>query len=219
VGATWPAAAQGRHRGRLLAEYRDEIDERIEGNRQPTREAETAWTAQQALLRGDFRGFVTRRVLLDKMYPPLLADMLRDKGHDVRAGAASAQHAGADDATVLEAATADGCCVLTENVRDFAMLARYTTDGRLLLANSRRWPRSRNGIAQLGAALHDMITSGTLPRQGENRWQVDARRSGPCRAVDRVRDVVQRNRHSCRSVLCGGPAGRDRQPAVGGVQR
>ena len=37
------------------AEYRDEIDERIEGNRQATREAETAWKAQQALLRGDFR--------------------------------------------------------------------------------------------------------------------------------------------------------------------
>ena len=37
------------------ADYRDEIDERIEGNLQATREAETAWKAQQALLRGDFR--------------------------------------------------------------------------------------------------------------------------------------------------------------------
>jgi Domain of unknown function (DUF5615) len=113
---------------------------------------------------------VTRRLLLDEMYPPLLADMLRDKGHDVRAVAASAELAGADDATVLDAATADGCCLLTENVRDFAVLARYTTHAGLLLANSRRWPRSRNGIAQLAAALHDMITSGTLPRQGETRW-------------------------------------------------
>lgn len=113
---------------------------------------------------------VTRRLLLDEMYPPLLADMLRDKGHDVRAVAGSAELAGADDATVLDAATADGCCLLTENVRDFAVLARYTTHPGLLLANSRRWPHSRNGIAQLAAALDDMITSGTLPRQGETRW-------------------------------------------------
>ena len=51
----------------------------------------------------------------------LLADMLRDKGHDVRAVAASAELAGADDATVLGPATADGRCLLTENVRDFAV--------------------------------------------------------------------------------------------------
>ena len=37
------------------ADYRDEIDERIEGNRQATREGENAAKAQQALLRGDFR--------------------------------------------------------------------------------------------------------------------------------------------------------------------
>jgi predicted nuclease of predicted toxin-antitoxin system len=59
---------------------------------------------------------VTGRLLLDQIYPPLPADMLRDKGHDVRAVAASAELAGADDATVLSAATADDCCLLTENV-------------------------------------------------------------------------------------------------------
>jgi hypothetical protein len=112
---------------------------------------------------------VTGRLLLDEMYPPLLADVLREKGHDVRAVATS-ELAGADDATVLDAATADGRCLLTENVRDFAVLARYTTHGGLLLANSRRWPRSRNGIDQLAAALHDMITRAALPRQGETRW-------------------------------------------------
>jgi Arc/MetJ family transcription regulator len=37
------------------AAYRDEIDERIEGNRQATREAEAAWQAEQSLLRGDPR--------------------------------------------------------------------------------------------------------------------------------------------------------------------
>jgi hypothetical protein len=113
---------------------------------------------------------VTARLLLDEMYPPLLADMLRDKGHDVRAVAASAELAGADDATVLDAAAADDRCLLTENVRDFAVLARYTTHAGLLLANSRRWPRTRDGIARLAAVLHDVIASGALPRQGETRW-------------------------------------------------
>ena len=36
-------------------DYRDEVDERITGNRQATDEAEAAWNAQQALLRGDVR--------------------------------------------------------------------------------------------------------------------------------------------------------------------
>jgi hypothetical protein len=113
---------------------------------------------------------VTARLLLDEMYPPLLADILRDKGHDVRAVAASVELAGADDATVLDAAAADDRCLLTENVRDFAVLARYTTHAGLLFANSRRWPRTRDGIARLAAVLRDMINNGTLPGQGGTRW-------------------------------------------------
>ena len=42
--------------------------------------------------------------------------------------------ADADDATVLDAATSDGCCLLTENVRDIAVLARHTAHAGLLLA-------------------------------------------------------------------------------------
>lgn len=113
---------------------------------------------------------MTARLLLDEMYPPLLAAMLRDMGHDVAAVAASAELAGAADATVLDAATTDDRCLLTENVRDFAVLARYTTHAGLLLANSRRWPRTRDGIARLAAALHAVITSGALPGRDETRW-------------------------------------------------
>ena len=113
---------------------------------------------------------MTARLLLDEMYPPLLADMLRDKGHDARAVAASAELAGADDAIVLDAASADGRCLLSENVRDFAVLARYTTHAGLLFANPRRWPRARDGIARLAAVLDDMITNASLPGQGETRW-------------------------------------------------
>jgi hypothetical protein len=113
---------------------------------------------------------VTARLLLDEMYPPLLADMLRDKGHDILAVAASTEFIGADDATVLEAAAADSRCLVTENVRDFAVLARYSTHAGLLFANSMRWPRTPEGIPRLAAVLHDMISNGNLPGEGEVRW-------------------------------------------------
>jgi len=44
---------------------------------------------------------VTARLLLDEIYPPALADALRDKGHDVIAVAASVELAGSDDVTVF----------------------------------------------------------------------------------------------------------------------
>jgi len=113
---------------------------------------------------------VTARLLLDEMYPPLLAGMLRDKGHDVLAVAASTELTGTDDASVLDTAAADSRCLVTENVRDFAVLARYTTHAGLLFANPRRWPRTPDGIPQLAAVLHDMISNGNLPGEGEARW-------------------------------------------------
>jgi hypothetical protein len=113
---------------------------------------------------------VTARLLLDEMYPPLLAGMLRDKGHDVLAVAASTELTGADDATVLDAAAADRRCLVTENVRDFAMLARYTTHAGLLLANPRRWPRTPEGIPRLAAVMHDMVSNDNLPGECEVHW-------------------------------------------------
>jgi len=113
---------------------------------------------------------VTARLLLDEMYPPLLAGMLRDKGHDVLAVAGSTELTGTDDATVLAAAAADSRCLVTENVRDFAVLARHTTHTGLLFANPRRWPRTPDGIPRLAAELHDMISNRNLPGADEIRW-------------------------------------------------
>ncbi len=113
---------------------------------------------------------MTARLLLDEMYPPALAEMLWDKGHDVLAVAASDELTGADDTTVLDAAAADSRCLVTENVRDFAVLARHTTHAGLLFANPRRWPRTPDGIPRLAAVLHDMISNGNLPGEGEVRW-------------------------------------------------
>ncbi|MGH3898352.1 MAG: DUF5615 family PIN-like protein [Pseudonocardiaceae bacterium] len=115
---------------------------------------------------------MTVRLLLDEMYPPALADALHDKGHDVIAVAASAELAGSDDATVLDVATGDGRCLVTENVRDFAMLVRHTSHAGVLFVHSRRWPRTKAGVPTLADALHNAISEGRVPGPGDIRWLV-----------------------------------------------
>lgn len=110
------------------------------------------------------------RLLLDEMYPPTLAHALRDKGHDVIAVAESAELAGGDDATVLDAATADGRCLVTENVRDFAVLVRYSRHAGVLFVHARRWPRTRAGLHTLADALHDALSADRLPGPEDIRW-------------------------------------------------
>lgn len=110
------------------------------------------------------------RLLLDEMYPPTLADALRDKGHDVIAVAASAELAGSADVTVLDAATADGRCLVTENVRDFAVLVRHTSHAGVLFVHARRWPRTRAGLPVLATALHEAIAGGRVPGLDDIRW-------------------------------------------------
>ncbi len=110
---------------------------------------------------------MTVRLLLDEMYPPTLADALHDKGHDV---AASAEFAGGDDATVLNAATGDGRCLVTGNGRDFAVLVRHTSHAGVLFVHARRCPRTRAGLPTLADALHDAVSEGRLPGPGDIRW-------------------------------------------------
>ncbi|MGH4015115.1 MAG: DUF5615 family PIN-like protein [Pseudonocardiaceae bacterium] len=115
---------------------------------------------------------MTVRLLLDEMYPPTLADALRDKGHDVIAVAASVELAGSDDVAVVDAVTADGRCLVTENVRDFAVLVRYTRHAGVLLVHARRWPRTRAGLHTLADALHDALSGDRLPGPDDIRWLV-----------------------------------------------
>lgn len=114
---------------------------------------------------------MTGRLLLDEMFPPALADALRDKGHDVVSVAASADLVGCDDETALDATKADGRCLVTENVRDFALLTRHATDhSGVLFVNGRRWPRTRAGMHRLTDALHRAITQEEIPGINAARW-------------------------------------------------
>ncbi|OLF07166.1 hypothetical protein BLA60_28560 [Actinophytocola xinjiangensis] len=113
---------------------------------------------------------MTASLLLDEMFPHTLADTLRDKGHDVTAVLAMVELVGRDDATVLDAARAAGRCLVTENVRDFALLARYTRHAGILFVAARRWPKTRAALPRLANALHETVAAGRLPGPDDRRW-------------------------------------------------
>ena len=113
---------------------------------------------------------MTIRLLLDEMYPSALADMLRRQGHDVIAVVADPELVGADDPTVLDAATKDARCLVTENVRDFAVLARQASHGGVLFVHGQRWPRTRDGIPRIVSALDTAIRTGRIPEADDIAW-------------------------------------------------
>jgi predicted nuclease of predicted toxin-antitoxin system len=108
-------------------------------------------------------------VLLDEMYPPSLAQRLRDHGHDVVAvldvevGLASRS-----DDDVLAWAARNDRCVVTENVSDFARLATLGVEhAGIVFVSAKRFPRTANGLVRLGDALDAVLASkGLPPREG-----------------------------------------------------
>jgi hypothetical protein len=96
--------------------------------------------------------------------------MLRDQGHDVVAVAGIPELAGGSDEAVLDAAANEARCLVTENVRDFAVLARYISHSGLLFVNSRRWPRHPAAIKRLAEALGRLLATDEAPGPGEVSW-------------------------------------------------
>lgn len=91
------------------------------------------------------------------MYPPTLADALRDIGIDT-CTVSELGLAGRSDLDVFEAAIAQGYVVLTENVADFAQIcAGHVTAGHhhpgVLVALSTRFSRRPSGRNVLIAAI------------------------------------------------------------------
>lgn len=110
------------------------------------------------------------RLLLDEMYPPILAQLLCRQGHDVVAVVATPELVGLDDHAVLDAATTDCRCLVAENVQDFAVLARHTSHGGLLFVHGKRWPRTRSGIHRLATALERTISDKQVPGPNDISW-------------------------------------------------
>jgi predicted nuclease of predicted toxin-antitoxin system len=81
-------------------------------------------------------------VLLDEMYPPVLAQQLRASGHDVVAVLeVEVGLAAKTDEDVLAWAARHGRCVVTENISDFMRLAqqRFGHAGLILVSRDLSW--------------------------------------------------------------------------------
>jgi hypothetical protein len=97
------------------------------------------------------------KLLLDEMYPPVLAQTPRAAGIE-SATVSELGLGGRSDPDVLAAATADGYVLLTENVADFARIAsELLTAGRhhpgVLIGLSTRFSRRPGGINTLAAPV------------------------------------------------------------------
>lgn len=102
------------------------------------------------------------RLLLDEHHDPSVARRLRERGEDVVAVAEREDLRGRADADVFAAAGAEGRAIVTENVRDFAALARRAGElgeshpGVILTAAS-RFPRTAHARRRLVDALARLL--------------------------------------------------------------
>jgi predicted nuclease of predicted toxin-antitoxin system len=106
------------------------------------------------------------KLLLDEMYPPVVAEQLRVRGHDVVSvhDPDYRRLEGAPDEDVLAAALAEERALVTENVPDFRRLeadalARGDAYATLVFTSNRQFPRGEPGtIGHLVEALHALMS-------------------------------------------------------------
>jgi uncharacterized protein with PIN domain len=101
------------------------------------------------------------RLLLDEMYPSLIARELRARGHDV-VSVHESPGRGTSDEDVFDHARSQERAVVTENVSDYrplaeALLASRNSHAGLVFTTSRRWPRTDPG--SLIIALDTLLSS------------------------------------------------------------
>ena len=102
------------------------------------------------------------KLMLDEQQPARIAVLLREAGHDVVGITETEAMRGRADHEVLETAVAQHRALLTENIRDFALLHRQWLDeGRshygILLASAQRFARRRGANRTLLAALRSLL--------------------------------------------------------------
>lgn len=115
------------------------------------------------------------RLLVDEMHAPVVAQRLRQQGHDVVAVAEEPSLRAMTDEEVFARAAEQRRRIVTENVKDFRrLLARSGQAGGsvapLLLTSSRLFPRVRRNPGPLIAALDAWLTSGDAARRADEEW-------------------------------------------------
>ena len=101
------------------------------------------------------------RLALDHHYSPSIALKLRDRGHDVVAAIERAWET-EDDESLLVLCRQEQRALLTNNVADFATIARrWAVQGRphsgLVFTSDASMPRTRRTIGRDVTALHKML--------------------------------------------------------------
>ncbi|GIH06602.1 hypothetical protein Rhe02_46690 [Rhizocola hellebori] len=111
-------------------------------------------------------------ILLDEMYPPVLAQQLRERGHDVVAVLDIEVGLGAkSDEEVLAWAARSERCLVTENVADFARLAALGVEhAGIIFVSAQRFPRTSRGLGRVIEAIDAVMADKRLPPSGGVTW-------------------------------------------------
>jgi hypothetical protein len=114
------------------------------------------------------------KLALDHHYSPLIARGLRERGFDVVAAVEVGWEAEEDEPLLVLCKGAERC-LLTNNVGDFAVIARaWQTEGRthagLIFTSDVGWPRSRDTIDRYVDALAELMTANTAGFADRIHW-------------------------------------------------
>jgi hypothetical protein len=101
------------------------------------------------------------RLLLDHHYATAIAEQLRSQGHDLQTALERGWQA-EDDEPLLALCSAEERALLTNNVADFAVIARrWAATGRqhagLVFTSDRSLPRSQKTIGRFISCLSDLL--------------------------------------------------------------
>jgi predicted nuclease of predicted toxin-antitoxin system len=117
------------------------------------------------------------RLLLDEMYSPAIARLLRELGHDAISVKDRADLAGTTDADLLSLMSAEDRAIVTNNAVDFVpLLVRLAGDEQdhagVLLTSDRSLPRSRAPIGRFVELLDRLLRQQSAPDSLRNqvRW-------------------------------------------------
>jgi hypothetical protein len=114
-------------------------------------------------------------LLLDEMHAPVVAQALRDRGHDVMSVAENPDLRALTDDELFAWAAERGRRLVTENVKDYRrLLLRSEESGQLtaglLLTSSRTFPRSRRNPGPLVEALDSWLCRPDAAQRPAEDW-------------------------------------------------
>jgi predicted nuclease of predicted toxin-antitoxin system len=114
------------------------------------------------------------KALLDEQLSPRIAELLRERGHDVQAVVDRREVAGRSDRVILQLAAAEERAVITSNVKDFRplaaeRLARGESHAGLILIRSTR-TRTRGAVEMLANAVEQILREHRDGLPATERW-------------------------------------------------